>query len=184
MLQFQFVDVNRHIGPDEILQPTAVVKVQVTNNDGFDVLDAMSCFGDGLVEIMLARVIIDLGENVVDGCLGIGVSSSMIIAALMGWKKGGGRRWSSVRQQPLLKWLWSVNYKIPYDEIVRGVLLASHLGNCFPSPSPTGPSPPWGALSTPRCTPVSAEVAARLDYSWLRRGRYPGVQNLSDDPTA
>lgn len=69
MLQFQFVDVDRHIGPDEVLQPTAMVEVQVTDDDGLDVLDTMSCLSNGLIKIVLSRFVVDLGKDIVDRCL-------------------------------------------------------------------------------------------------------------------
>lgn len=69
MLQFQFVDVDGHIGPDEVLQPTAMVEVQVTNDHRLYVLDAMPCLGNGLVKIVLFRVVVDLGKDIVDRCL-------------------------------------------------------------------------------------------------------------------
>lgn len=71
MLQFQFVNVDRHIGPNKVLQSTAVVEVQVTNDDCLYILDTMSCLSNCLIKIMLSRFIVDLGKDVIDRCLRI-----------------------------------------------------------------------------------------------------------------
>lgn len=72
MLQFQLVDVNRHICPEKVFQPAAVVEMQVSNDDCFHVFDTMACLGDGFVEVVLPRVVVDLSKNVVGGSLGRG----------------------------------------------------------------------------------------------------------------
>lgn len=63
------MDVDRHIGPDKMLQATAVVEVKVTNDDGLYVLDTVSCLSNSLIEIVLSRFVVDLGKNIVDRCL-------------------------------------------------------------------------------------------------------------------
>ena len=64
MLDLLLVDVDRHIRPLEVLQPTGMVEVKVAHDDGFDVLNVMA----GLLDLRLELVVfgvINAGEDVV-----------------------------------------------------------------------------------------------------------------------
>lgn len=47
-----------------------MVQVQMANDNGLDVFDTVACLTNGLVKVVLRRVVVDLGEDVVRGCLG------------------------------------------------------------------------------------------------------------------
>lgn len=95
------MDIDRNISSDEMLQPATVVEVQMSYDDGLHVLDTVSRLGNSLVEVMLNRVVVDLGKDVVDGSLGwVSVSPLQNHNAREEWR--GAVALVSVHQQPLL----------------------------------------------------------------------------------
>jgi len=64
VLDLLLVDVDRHVGPLEMLQPARVVEVEVTHDDGFDILDVVASLLDLGVEFVVFGVV-DAGEDVV-----------------------------------------------------------------------------------------------------------------------
>lgn len=60
------MSIDRHLRPEELLESTSMIKMQVTHNDHGDVADLVASTFDLLIEF-LAGVIVDLGEDVVDG---------------------------------------------------------------------------------------------------------------------
>lgn len=52
VLEFFFVDIDRHVCVDEVLEPAGVVQMQVANDHGFDVFDVVACGADGCWEFV------------------------------------------------------------------------------------------------------------------------------------
>jgi hypothetical protein len=64
VLDFLFVDVDRHVGPLEVFKSASVIEVKVAHDNGFDVFDVMACLLDLGVELVFFGVV-DAGEDVV-----------------------------------------------------------------------------------------------------------------------
>lgn len=59
----------------EVLQATAVIEMEMADDDGLDVFDTVSRFGDGLVEVVFFGDIVDLGEDIIDDRLARSIST-------------------------------------------------------------------------------------------------------------
>lgn len=65
ILELEFVHVDGHFGAVEILQATGVIEVQMTHDDGLDVLDVVAGLLDGSRELVVLDVV-DSSEEIVD----------------------------------------------------------------------------------------------------------------------
>lgn len=53
MLQFCLVDIDGHLGANEVFQPSSMVEMQVAHDDGLHVLDVVACLRNLGFELML-----------------------------------------------------------------------------------------------------------------------------------
>ena len=53
MFQLQLMDPNRYVGVFEVHQPARMVNVQVSHDNRFDVLNVMTGFGNGFVQLLV-----------------------------------------------------------------------------------------------------------------------------------